>query len=65
MASSKRSLSNFDDKVEFPFIIKNGKAEYSKLFSKVNKSDKIRYWYIYAILMNKDDEINIKENFIL
>lgn len=64
MASSKRSLSNFDDKVEFPFLIKNGKVEYPKLFSKVNKSDKIRYWYIYAILMNKDDEIKIKENFI-
>jgi hypothetical protein len=64
MASSKRSLSNFNDKVEFPFIINNGKIEYPKLFSKINKSDKLRYWIIYAVLMYKNEEIEIKENFI-
>lgn len=64
MASSKRSLSNFDDKDEFPFIIKNGIIEFPKLFSKINNSDKLRYWYIFAVLMNKDDKIKIKENFI-
>lgn len=64
MASSKRSLSNFDDKVEFPFIIKNGMIEFPKLFSKINNSDKLRYWFIYAILMYKNDKIKIKDNFI-
>jgi DNA ligase-1 len=64
MASSKRSLSNFDDKQEFSFIINDGIIEYPKLFSKINKSDKIRYWFIYAILMNKNDKIKIKDNFI-
>ena len=44
MASSKRSLSNFDDKDECPFIIKNGIIEFPKLFSKINNSDQLRYW---------------------
>ena len=64
MASSKRSLSDFENKEEFPFLIKNGILEFPKLFSKINKSDKLRYWYIYAILMQKNNKIEIKENFI-
>lgn len=64
MSSSKRSLSNFNDSNEFPFIIKHGKIEFPKLYNKVTKSDKIRYWYIYAILKNKNENINIKDNFI-
>lgn len=64
MSSSKRSLSNFNDSNEFPFIIKHGKIEFPKLYNKVTKSDKIRYWYIYAILKNKNDNINIIDNFI-
>lgn len=64
MSSSKRSLSDFENKEEFPFLIKNGILEFPKLFSKVNKSDKLRYWYIYAILMQKNTKIEINENFI-
>jgi len=64
MASSKRSLSDFENKEEFPFILKNGGVEYPKLYSKVNTSDKIRYWYIYAELLNKNDKIKIKDKYI-
>ena len=38
--------------------------EFPKLFSKINNSDKLRYWFIYAILMYKNDKIKIKDNFI-
>lgn len=64
MASSKRSLSNFNDKNEFPFIINNGILEFPKLYNNVTKSDKIRYWFIYAILKNNKNNIKIKEEFI-
>ena len=64
MSSSKRSLSEFNNKEEFPFIISNGIIEYPKLFSKINKSDNIRFWYIYAILMNASEQIKITDNLV-
>lgn len=64
MASSKRSLSDFKNKDEFPFLIKNGIIEFPKLFSKINNSDKLRYWFIFAVLLNKNEKLKIKESFI-
>ena len=64
MSSSKRSLSDFNNKEEFPFNIYNGIIRYPKLYSKINKSDNIRFWYIYAILMNGNNEIDITNNLI-
>ncbi len=59
MASTKRSLSDFHNKEEFPFEIINGRIEFPKLFSKTNKSKSIRFWYIYAILKQKKDNLEI------
>jgi len=64
MASSKRSLSDFYNKDEFAFNIVNGIIEYPKLYSKINKSNNIRYWYIYCVLMNKNTKINITNDLI-
>jgi len=58
--STKRSYSNFLDSKEFPFTIDNNyKIKFPKLFSKVNNSNKIRFWEIYAFLLNKKDKINL------
>lgn len=64
MASSKRSLSDFYNKDEFSFNIINGIIEYPKLYTKINKSNNIRYWYIYCILMNKNSKIQITNELI-
>ena len=50
--NEKRSYDNFLDKEEFPFNIIDGKIVFTKLLSKINKSDKIRFWKIYCILKN-------------
>jgi len=58
--SSKRSYSNFLDSEEFPFTIDNNyKIRFPKLFSKLNNSNKIRFWEIYAFLLNKKEKINL------
>jgi hypothetical protein len=59
MASTKRSLSDFHNKEEFPFNIINNRIEFPKLFSKTNKSKNIRFWYIYAILKQKKEDLEI------
>ena len=64
MASSKRSLSDFHNKDEFAFDIVNGIIEYPKLYSKINKSNNIRYWYIYCVLMSKKECIYITSDLI-
>lgn len=64
MASSKRSLSDFYNKEEFAFDIVNGIIEYPKLYSKINKSNNIRYWYIYCVLMNKNSKLDITNELI-
>jgi DNA ligase-1 len=51
---SKRSYTNFLDKNEFPFNIENNKIIFPKLLSKMNNSNKIRYWKIYSYLKNND-----------
>lgn len=52
--SSKRSYSNFLDANEFPFTIENNyKIRFPKLFSKLNNSNKIRFWDIYAFVLYK------------
>ena len=56
--SSKRSYSNFLDSSEFPFTIDNNyKIKFPKLFSKLNNSNKIRFWDIYAFLLNNKEKI--------
>ena len=58
--STKRSYSNFLDPKEFPFTIDNNyKIQFPKLFSKLNNSNKIRFWEIYAFLLNKKEKINL------
>lgn len=58
--SIKRSYSNFLDSKEFPFTIENNyKIKFPKLFSKINNSNKIRFWEIYAFLLNKKEKINL------
>jgi DNA ligase-1 len=58
--SSKRSYSNFLDSEEFQFTIDNNyKIRFPKLFSKLNNSNKIRFWEIYAFLLNKKEKINL------
>lgn len=64
MASTKRSLSDFHNKEEFPFSINNGRIEFPKLFSKTNKSKNIRFWFIYAILKQKKNDFEIDIDFI-
>lgn len=64
MASTKRSLSDFHNKEEFPFSIVNNRIEFPKLFSKTNKSKNIRFWFIYAILKQKKKELEIDINLI-
>ncbi len=62
--SSKRSLSDFYNKEEFNFIINNGRLEFPKLYSKINKSDNTRFWFIYAILKDGDNKVNIYNDLI-
>lgn len=57
MASTKRSLSDFHNKEEFPFSIVNNRIEFPKLFSKTNKSKNIRFWFIYAILKQNTNDL--------
>ena len=58
--TSKRSFSNFLDPKEFPFTIENSyKIKFPKLFSKLNSSNKIRFWEIYAFLLYKNEKIKI------
>lgn len=64
MASTKRSLSDFHNKEEFPFVINNGRIEFPKLFSKINKSKNIRFWFIYAILTQNKNDLEIDINLI-
>ncbi len=63
---SKRSYTNFLDKDEFPFIIENNKIIYPKLLSKLNNSNKIRFWKIYAYLIDLSNKeiINLTNNLI-
>lgn len=57
--SNKRSFSNFNDINEFPFTIENKyKIKFPKIFNKLNSSNKIRFWEIYAFLL--DTETNEK-----
>jgi len=64
MASTKRSLSDFYNKEEFPFIINNERIEFPKLFSKTNKSKNIRFWFIYAILKQNKNNLEINNEMI-
>lgn len=59
MMISKRSYSNFLDQNEFPFIIENNKVIFPKLLSKLNNSNKIRFWKIYSILKYNNQIISI------
>ena len=70
---SKRSLSDFYNKDEFNFYINDGKIYFPLLLSRVNTSDKIRFWQIYCYIdginidndmvdINKFKEKNINEN---
>ena len=52
---SKRSYTNFLDKNEFPFSIENNKIIFPKLLSKLNNSNKIRFWKIYAYIKNEQN----------
>ena len=63
---SKRSYTNFLDKDEFPFIIENNKIIYPKLLSKLNNSNKIRFWKIYAYLIDLSNKqiINLTNDLI-
>jgi hypothetical protein len=62
--NNKRSYINFLDKNEFSYNIKDGKIIFNKLLSKVNKSNNIRFWKIYAILKNNNLVLNITEELI-
>lgn len=62
--NDKRSYSDFLDKNEFNYTINNGKIEFIKLLSRINKSNKIRFWYIYAILKNNNLNLNITEELL-
>ena len=64
MASSKRSFSNFRDSNEFPFSIENGNIIYPNLYSKINNSDRFRFWNIYAELKKNNTKMNIENEFI-
>lgn len=61
---SKRSYTNFLDKNEFPFILENNKIIFPKLLSKLNNSNKIRFWKIYAILKNNNIIITLTEDLL-
>jgi hypothetical protein len=64
--SSKLSYSNFNNYNEFSFTIENNiKIKFPKLFSKLNNSNKTRFWYIYAFLLNSNtkEKININKSF--
>jgi hypothetical protein len=62
--TSKRSYTNFLDKNEFPFILENNKIIFPKLLSKLNNSNKIRFWKIYAILKNNNIIITLTEDLL-
>ena len=64
MSSTKRSLSDFYNKEEFPFVIINERIEFPKLFSKTNKSKNIRFWFIYAILKQNKNDLEINNEII-
>lgn len=63
---SKRSYTNFLDKNEFPFVIENNKIIFPKLLSKLNNSNKIRFWKIYAYLIDLSNKqiINLSNDLI-
>jgi len=62
--SEKLSYSNFLDKNEFSYNINDGKIVFNTLKSKVNKSDKYRFWKIYCILKNNNTEFEINNELI-
>jgi len=62
--TSKRSYTNFLNKNEFPFILENNKIIFPKLLSKLNNSNKIRFWKIYAILKNNNIIITLTEDLL-
>lgn len=64
--SSKLSYSNFNDYNEFPFSIENNiKIKFPKLFSKLNNSNKNRFWKIYAFILDSytKEKIQINKSF--
>jgi hypothetical protein len=60
----KRSLSDFTNKNEFPFSINNNQLSYPKIYSKINSSNKTRFWYIYAYLKSNNTKIGLTEDLI-
>jgi hypothetical protein len=59
MSNTKRSFSEFLNKEEFPFDIKNGVMVFPTIYSKANHSDNIRFWEIYAIMQINNNKVNI------
>lgn len=64
MSVSKRSYSNFLEEKEFPFIIDQNKIIFPKLLSKLNNSNKIRFWKIYGILKNSKQILSLNKDLI-
>jgi hypothetical protein len=62
--AEKRSYTDFLDKTEFPFEIKDGKIKFKKLLSKINNSNKTRFWKIYCILKDNNLVLDINENLL-
>lgn len=63
--TTKRSFSNFSDFNEFPFSIENQfKITFPKLFTKLNSSNKTRFWHIYAFLLHKKEKINLSNDLL-
>jgi len=62
MSNSKRSFSDFFNKEEFPFDLKNGCIVFPTLYTKINNSNNIRFWEIYGILQLNDKKLNIVNN---
>lgn len=62
--SNKKSYSDFKNKEEFPFEFKENNTiiTFPKLYSKINNSDKKRFWYIYSYISNKVNGDKIKLN---
>lgn len=62
--TDKRSYTNFLDKSEFPFEILDNKINFTILYSKINNSNKTRFWKIYCLLKNNKENINITNDLI-
>jgi DNA ligase-1 len=56
---SKLDYSDFNNKIQFPIELKDNKIYFPKLFSKINKSNKLRFWEIYGYLKVNNKIINL------